>query len=144
MNTDLQGYLHAAGRRNTAFKQQLFALLDTHDATTTNELLKKVSKNMDRATVYRILKEFREHKIIRDVVVGGVRKIELTEKFSSHHHHLVCARCGKVVNINDMRLEQYLKQLAPSRKFLHLSHSFEITGLCSTCKPQSTSFEAAE
>lgn len=138
LNNELLVYLRNHKKRNTPAKQEVFELLKKHEAITTLDLFAKVADQMDKTTFYRILKQFHEFKIIRETVINGVRKIELSDQFSNHHHHLVCGRCGKVVNIHDMKLEQYLKQLAPVNKFVHLSHSFEIIGLCPTCRPQPT------
>ncbi len=138
MKSDLHVYLLNHKKRLTPSKELVFELLNNHQAITINELYSKVSKQMDRATMYRILQQFYELKVIKDVVINGVRKIELADYFNSHHHHLICGRCGNVVNINDMKLEQYLKRLALVNKFVHVSHSFEIVGLCPTCRPQPT------
>lgn len=135
MSHDLQVVLLNHKKRNTPSKQLVFDLLDNHKAITTRELYEKVSKDMDETTFYRILKQFYEFKIIKDTVIKGVRKVELSEKFNAHHHHLICMHCDEVVNINDMKLEQYLKLLAKRRGYIHLDHSFEIQGICPACAP---------
>lgn len=88
---------------------------------------------MDKTTFYRTIKQFYELNIIKDAVINGVRKIELSDSFSSHHHHLICVKCGEVANINDMKLEQYLKLLAARKGYTHQNHSFEIQGICPAC-----------
>lgn len=143
MKPSLQAAFQIHRKRITPSKKLLLELLDDHSSFTTRDLYTQVADKMNEATFYRILKQFRELNIVQDVVIQGTRKIELSDEFTDHHHHLVCGKCGKVVNINDMKLEQYLKHLAISRKFLPLSHSFEVVGLCETCKPKSNLFEAA-
>lgn len=52
-----------------------------------------------------------------------------------HHDHLICARCKRVVNFHDSRLEELKEAVATSRHFHPFRHSLEIYGLCSECLP---------
>ena len=135
MEHELQVLLKTRGKRTTSAKQLIFKLLGNHSAMTTIELYAKVANTMDRSTFYRIMKEFYEIGVARDVVINGTRKVELTEGFDTHHHHIICKRCGDVVNIVDMKLEQYLKLITKRRGYIHLEHSFEIQGICPACAP---------
>ena len=135
MEHELNVLLKNHKKRITKSKHLIFKLLGNHKAMSTLEFYDAVKNDMDRSTFYRIINEFYEIGVARDVVINGVRKIELTEGFDSHHHHLLCKRCGEVVNINDMKLEQYLKLLAKRRGYIHLDHSFEIQGICPACAP---------
>lgn len=135
MSNDLQVVLLNHKKRNTPTKQLVFDLLNNHNAMTTKELIAKTSPQVNETTLYRVLRQFYELKIIKETVINGVRKIELSEKFNAHHHHLICVRCGDISTINDMKLEQYLKLLAKRRGYIHLDHSFEIQGICPACAP---------
>lgn len=136
MNYDLQVLLKNHKKRNTPSKQLIFQLLNNHETITTRELYDQVADTMDETTFYRVIKQFYELKVIKDCVINGVRKIELADQFNSHHHHMICVRCGDVVNINDIKLEQYLKLLAARKGYLHRNHSFEIQGVCPACSPR--------
>lgn len=136
MNHDLVVQLKNHKKSNTPSKQLIFKHLSNHEALTSAELYKKVATEMDRSTFYRVVNQFYELNIIKDAVVNGVRKIELSDSFSSHHHHMICVRCGDVINIHDTKIEQYLKLLAARKGYLHHSHSFEIQGLCPACSPR--------
>ena len=135
MKYDLAEHLRSHNKRLTTTKKLVFDRLDNHAAVTINELRDEMRDQLDEATLYRTIRQFREFQIVRDVVINGVRKIELSEKFSDHHHHLICIKCGDVANINDTKLEQYLKLLAARKGYLHRSHSFEVQGLCPACSP---------
>lgn len=132
-SNDLPVVLRVNDKRTTPAKLLIFNTLNNHEAITTTELYLKVATHMDRATYYRIIKEFKQLKIIKDTVINGARKIELSEQFSAHHHHMLCVKCGDVTKINDMKLEQYLKLLAARKGYEHRSHSFEIQGICPAC-----------
>ncbi len=142
MDYDLQGHLRTYKKSITPNRKLLFKHLNTHQAITMKELYQKVADEMDRTTFFRNVKDFKKYNIAHEVVINGIRKIELTEKFTAHHHHLICLRCGEVVNIHDMKLEQYLKLLAKRRGYMHMDHSFEIQGICPACAPRNA--EAAK
>lgn len=133
---ELKVILQIHHKRITSNKLLIFDQLNGHTPLTPLELHANVAEEVDRATFYRILKEFRDLNIIKDVVINGVRKMELSDQFSSHHHHMLCVKCGDVITIHDIKLEQYLKLLAARKGYLHRSHSFEIQGICPACSPR--------
>jgi Fur family ferric uptake transcriptional regulator len=51
----------------------------------------------------------------------------------SHHDHLVCIRCGKILEFYDPEIETLQAQLARKKGFHDLQHRMEIYGLCSDC-----------
>lgn len=81
------------------------------------------------------------------IEAGAVRRIagpddhgrfELAEEFSSHHHHLVCATCGKVEDLAPSeRLERALGETVRSLADVHgyqvTEHRVELFGLCPEC-----------
>lgn len=134
MNYELRDLLRLFGNRNTPARQLVFEALRDREAITIAELRAELADTVSTGAIYRTLQIFRDHKVIRDVVLNGVRKIELTEQFSRHHHHITCARCGEVQSIYDMTLEQQLKKVARTHNYRMVSHSFEITGVCLACQ----------
>ena len=52
-----------------------------------------------------------------------------------HHHHLVCRRCGKTVEI-DPPSEAWLRKVADGHGFTVESHTLEVFGLCSDCQKE--------
>ncbi|MFH1625867.1 MAG: FeoA domain-containing protein, partial [Pseudomonadota bacterium] len=51
----------------------------------------------------------------------------------SHHDHLVCIRCGKILEFYDPEIEALQIELARKKRFHDLQHKMEIYGLCSDC-----------
>jgi len=49
------------------------------------------------------------------------------------HDHMICVRCGRIVEIADARLEALLEQLARREGLRPLAHRLEIYGLCRRC-----------
>lgn len=134
MNSHLQTVLNLEGHRTTHSRRLVFDILDGYPAITMKELRERIHGRIPDSSLYRALQTFRELELIRDVVIGGVRMIELSGEFRPHHHHVSCKKCGTTIDINDDNLEKYLIQLAKKNGYSHLSHSFEVTGLCPKCQ----------
>ncbi len=50
-----------------------------------------------------------------------------------HHDHLICAKCGRIVEFNNADLERLQEQIASEHGFSILQHRMEIYGLCDQC-----------
>ena len=66
-------------------------------------------------------------------------RFELAEHLSGHHHHLVCANCGKVSDIDPSpRLERALAEAAQiaaeQDDFDVTDHRFDFLGVCGDCR----------
>jgi Fur family ferric uptake transcriptional regulator len=51
----------------------------------------------------------------------------------SHHHHLVCRRCGHAVELDAPEVETWARRVGGRHGFRHLDHVLEITGICDRC-----------
>jgi len=134
MDYQLRDLLQNHGLRNTTARQAVFKVFKSGPAITTKELSDQTADKLDTASLYRTLTLFRDLGIIQDVVVGGSRKIELTDAFAPHHHHISCSKCGAATAIHNDGFEKQIENLATSYGYIHSSHSFEITGICPTCQ----------
>lgn len=50
-----------------------------------------------------------------------------------HHDHMICTKCGKIIEFNDDRIENLQIQAAAASGFHMLQHKLEIYGICSEC-----------
>jgi Fur family transcriptional regulator, ferric uptake regulator len=108
------------------------ALLD-QEPMSMHQLVER-AKDIDRASVYRTIDLFERLHIVQRLNTGWKYKIELTDKFTDHHHHVTCASCGKTVVMNEQSLEQFIDQVAHAHGFKPLAHQIEIQGLCAQCQ----------
>lgn len=100
-----------------------------------NELIRKTSSSLDRSSVYRTVTLFEDLGYFRRVNTGWKYKLELSDKFSHHHHHIVCRKCGKTLELNDDKdLSKVIKSMASDSGYQDLEHELEIVGICVTCK----------
>jgi Fur family ferric uptake transcriptional regulator len=91
--------------------------------------------SIDAVTLYRSLDTFVEKSLVRPVDLRhGHVDYELISE-PTHHHHLVCEKCGAIEDFEwcpDSVLEK--KILKQTAKFAKLSdHSLEFFGLCKKC-----------
>lgn len=50
-----------------------------------------------------------------------------------HHHHLVCRRCGRAVEVEGPEVERWATRIADKHGFTEVSHTVEILGTCAAC-----------
>jgi Fur family ferric uptake transcriptional regulator len=85
------------------------------------------------ATVYRVLTQFEGAGLVcRHHFEGGQSVFELNR--GGHHDHLVCVKCGKVVEFLDEAIEERQEAIAERHEFTLEDHSLVIYGLCPRCR----------
>lgn len=89
--------------------------------------------SVDRSSVYRAVELFERLGIVQRLNTGWKYRIELTDKFAAHHHHVTCTHCGRTVPLEETELEAFIEQLAARHGFQPSGHQIEIQGLCQQC-----------
>jgi Fur family ferric uptake transcriptional regulator len=100
---------------------------------TMHDLIARLNSKLDRASIYRAISLFEVLNIVQRLNIGWKYKIELTDKFAEHHHHLTCLKCGQVISINEGELEDFVHKSARINGFKVTAHQIEIQGYCSRC-----------
>ncbi|MBI3815538.1 MAG: transcriptional repressor [Nitrospinae bacterium] len=102
----------------------------------TEELYKKVSQkypSIGLATVYRTLKLLSECGLAHERQFGdGQTRYEHSYEHV-HHDHLICTRCGKIVEFGNADIEKLQNDVARKNKFKIYAHKLELYGLCHEC-----------
>ncbi|HEY8999513.1 MAG TPA: Fur family transcriptional regulator [Candidatus Saccharimonadales bacterium] len=122
------------GQSRTKARQAVFEALKANDAPLAMRELVAKSKAIDRASVYRAVELFESLNIVQRIYTGWKYKIELSDRFTAHHHHLTCAQCGKSVAINEDELERFIEDVAARHHFKTNAHQIEIQGVCADCQ----------
>ena len=87
------------------------------------------------ATVYRVLTQFEGAGLVcRHHFEGGQSVFELNR--GGHHDHLVCIKCGKVVEIFEDAIEERQQAIAAQHGFTLEDHSLVIYGICPPCQKE--------
>lgn len=92
-----------------------------------------------RATVYRMLPLLMEAGIVQHAVVSGPRRRYEAAFGQEHHDHLICTRCGKVVEFHFEAFEMLQREIAAKYDFELTGHFHELIGICRACRGQSQS-----
>ena len=134
----LKAFLRGRGLRMTGEREALVrAALGRRRHFTLEELVEEVVRNdtrASRATVYRGLPILIEAGILQPVLVSDEpRRFELA--FGRRHHdHLMCRRCGRVVEFRSTAIEELQTKIAARHGFRLTSHVHELVGDCSACR----------
>ncbi len=130
------------GIRITRKRQAILDVLKNTDEHLTAEniyfILKRKNVKVGLATIYRTLDLFYQNGIVNKINIGdGTIRYEYVDKKSVHHHHLVCIKCGKVMEYTDEKEPAFLEELAARIKknygFSVLSHEIYLYGICKEC-----------
>jgi Fur family ferric uptake transcriptional regulator len=96
--------------------------------------LREQGEQVGTATVYRSLDLLVECGLVRSHDFGeGFKRFEATLS-DRQHGHLVCARCGSVLEFSTERFERLLPIVADEHGFQPHRHRVEIYGLCRNCR----------
>jgi len=128
-------------RNNLKISGQKLKILDSFLSSkkhiTAEELygiIKKKHKSIGIATVYRTLKLLCDSGICRILKLDdGVTRYEALYGHE-HHDHLICANCGKVVEVYDKKIEELQLKIAKKHHFILKNHRLDMYGICSECK----------
>lgn len=129
----LESYLKEHSYSVTKPRQFVFDTLNNSEPLTMNQLINKLKGQVDRVTVYRVIELFEKLHIVHRITIGWKYKLELSEGFRSHHHHITCTRCDRIESIEDPTLEAVVSSIATQRHFTLSSHHIELQGLCQQC-----------
>jgi Fur family ferric uptake transcriptional regulator len=93
------------------------------------KILLEQGEEIGLATVYRVLNQLDDAGIIhRHHFEGGKSVFELSQK--SHHDHLVCLDCGKVIEFEDPVIEKRQEDIAKENGIELTNHSLYLYGRC--------------
>lgn len=123
--------------RSTWQRRAVFAELDSSEEfRSAQEIHEALSRSGDRvglATVYRTLQSLVDSGEADTVQSDGGETV-YRRCSSTHHHHLVCRRCGATVEIEGPTVERWAAQVAAEHGYAEVSHTLELFGLCRDCQ----------
>ncbi len=141
-----QHRLSGHGARWTAPRQAILDLLSQTSkhmsAKDVYAALHNLYPGIGLTTVYRTLDLLVRMGLLnkRSFGTGESRYEFRSGKNEAHHHHLICIRCGKIIDYTDFldeELELVKKTqaaLAKKHNFKIMNHNSEFYGLCAECR----------
>jgi len=89
--------------------------------------------NTGITTVYRTLNLLEENNIVTSISFGSQgKKFELGNK--PHHDHLICEKCGDIVEFEDEQIEKLQEEIAKRYNFKLTDHLMQLYGVCQKCQ----------
>ncbi len=88
---------------------------------------------VSKASIYRTLPLLLESGLIEQVEKNN-KHAHYEHTFGhGHHDHLICLKCGKVIEVFSPELEAIQDELCRKKGFKGIKHTLEIKGYCRNC-----------
>jgi Fur family ferric uptake transcriptional regulator len=122
-----------ATRQREAISAQLDAVDGFRSAQEIHEDLRRGGSQVGLATVYRALQALAASGDL-DVLRSESGEVLYRRCHKeSHHHHLVCRRCARSVEVEGPEVEQWAERITRRHGFTAGTHTVEVFGLCGDC-----------
>jgi Fur family ferric uptake transcriptional regulator len=96
--------------------------------------VRHVNPRVGYATVYRTMKLLKECGLAAEThFADGQARFENVEG-ERHHDHIICERCGRIVEFVHPQMEQLQEKVAQRFGFVATNHKMEIYGICQECR----------
>jgi Fur family transcriptional regulator, ferric uptake regulator len=137
----LVGALEDAGYRLTEPRRAVADMIAERDGHfTAAELVDEARDRhpgLGRATVFRALDLFTTLNLVERVdLPAGDHAYVACEQ--DHHHHAICTRCGRSLDVDDTGLAAVLADIGRRSGFRVSAHRLELFGLCAACQAATT------
>ena len=138
-----QQFLKSRGLKSTRQRDDIVrTFLEAGAHLSAEEIYQRVRQRqpgIGYATVYRTLKLLSEHGLVSSRRFG-----ERTARFEQraegkHHDHLICLRCGRIVEFESERIENLQSRIARRQGFRIFDHRLELYGHCAQCRQEKES-----
>ena len=95
--------------------------------------IRKRYPSLNLSTVYRTLELLKETGLVTETDMGDGR-VRFHSRGHEHHHHLVCSKCGRVIDLAEETLAPLEKSLGDKYGFKADLHHLAIFGRCKDCR----------
>jgi Fur family transcriptional regulator, ferric uptake regulator len=132
---DRAGYRLTGPRRAVA---ELIARRDGHfTAADIQADARRGRPGIGRATVFRALDVLLELGVVEriDLPTGEHAYVTCEPR---HHHHVVCARCGRAADVDDAGLRAVVDDIEGQTGYRVDTHRLELFGECPACRGKAT------
>ena len=132
----LAQYLEDHNLKHTKQREAILeTFLEVKGHVASEELYQRVKRkhpNIGFTTVYRTMKLLCEAGLANERHFDdGVTRYEVEHE---HHDHLVCVRCGKIVEFECAMIESAQDEIVERYGFRLLRHRHELYGHCPSCR----------
>jgi Fur family transcriptional regulator, ferric uptake regulator len=134
----LSEYLVVQGLKSTSQRDKILGIFVKAGRHLSAEelyvLVKKAHPGIGYATVYRTMKLLAEAGLAQERrFEDGFTRYEHVSP-ETHHDHLICTRCGAIIEFENERIEVLQQDVARKNRFTMQNHKLELYGLCAGCQ----------
>ncbi|MEK7460007.1 MAG: transcriptional repressor [Patescibacteria group bacterium] len=99
------------------------------------QISEKLPVKLNQTTIYRAIEALSLSGIIRKIDLGETGSRYELSMGTTHHHHIICKKCGKIEDIKNCDSDELEKLvLKKSVSFSSIQdHSLEFFGVCKKC-----------
>jgi Fur family ferric uptake transcriptional regulator len=132
--------LRLSGRHKGAARERLIELFSWQRCALTAQEIEDILRRSEerpvgRASIYRALELLSDQQLITRLDLGdGIARYERSEPDGEHHHHLICAECGRLVAFDDPALERAIRRVSERLGMRVSSHDVVLRGACLDCE----------
>jgi Fur family ferric uptake transcriptional regulator len=116
--------------------QVLEAFLQLEHHVSQDDIVRQLKKNgfqLSDAFVASSMEHLCRFGFATKVAFDGGDPLYEHRHLGIHHDHMICTKCGNILEFKDEALERQQQKVAKEYGFHMLQHRMEIYGLCSTC-----------
>jgi Fur family ferric uptake transcriptional regulator len=134
----LDQYLLKMGLKQTQQRRvivQQFLDLDSHvDAEELHRVVSAAGHDIGLATIYRTLNLLTEAGLAEQKAFQDGRSVFEIAHPDRHHDHLICTRCGLVIEFESEEIESAQELIAKKHGISLKSHRLDLFGICADTK----------
>ena len=97
------------------------------------QCLTKKERKIGLTSIYRSLDLFESLGIAFKIINGSSVKYKLCE-IEDHHHHIICKKCGNVVELHFCDISAWSEKVTESTGYEVTDHQLNFYGFCKECK----------
>jgi len=131
--------LRKAGLKVTLPRMKILELLEEAQAANRHmsaedvfRRLRDTGEDIGLATVYRVLTQFQDAGLVIKHTFDNDQAVFELES-GQHHDHMVCLRCGSVIEFSDDVIELRQREIAATHGFRLTHHALTMHGICAAC-----------
>lgn len=113
----------------------IFAKCEDHiSAEELYKIVTATDPKIGLATIYRTLALLTRSGLASELDFGDGQKRYEHKFMHSHHDHMVCTECGKIIEFTHPIIEKLQEDIAKKNGFTITSHKLDLYGVCKECK----------
>jgi Fur family transcriptional regulator, ferric uptake regulator len=137
--------LRRVGQRVTPQRLVILGAMEPGTHLSADDVFARVEPllpGVNRSTVYRTLELFRDLGLVSMTDLGGGARV--FELIDAPHHHLICHRCGAILELDDDLVEPMREAIRDRYGFTPAIDHLALFGFCAACEGMATGEERGE